>query len=109
MTTMAQDRSPEYVHSWLGNIARKTNLSDHEVARIMERVTGQSGAYLPEGASLVMVDRDRAAEIAGAMTPDTAMAVLAAARQYSRERYPYGRCEGCGLRLNRDHECEECV
>jgi hypothetical protein len=111
MATMLEARSPGYVQGWLLDIARKTGVVDYELARIIENVTGQTGAYAPDKypGTQKMVDDERAAEIIGGMTTEQAQQVIGRAREFRAVRFPNGSCDFCGLALDRSGECVECV
>lgn len=111
MTTMLEARGADYVNAWLLDIARKTGVVNYELARIIESVTGQTGAYAPAKypGTLQMVDDERAAEIVGSMTSEQAQQVIAKAREFRAARFSNGSCHYCGLALNRNGQCEECV
>ena len=101
--TMLQACGPEYVAAWLGKIARQSGLAEFEVSAIVQERTGRRIAGDPASP-----DAESVREVVGALDGPTAKSISAQAREFARVTYPHGRCDGCGLALDRWHRCGEC-
>lgn len=105
--TMAA-RGEDYVAAWPANIARKFSLSPAYVAEALVR-TGHAPAADQGALGQTFLRNEPTVQI-GALTPDTAKAVIAELRTISAEinEAVKTNCHYCGLKLQADGECRSC-
>lgn len=104
MSTMIEDRGAEYVAQWPEEIARKLRCGVGWVTTAISEVTGVRVTEM-DGFT------GAAAETVGTLTATQAQEVIVRVRRSlaaiaAREAT---HCRFCGLRLNRNGRCDECV